>query len=77
MIAPMPLTAGGSLRRLRRFFRTPKGLLLVILAAITALGVPQVGADVAFDHITVGTADCRGHFGPCGADIDALQRFLG
>lgn len=37
----------------------------------------QVGADVGFDHITVGTPDCRGHFGPCGADVDALQRFLG
>jgi acetyl esterase/lipase len=37
----------------------------------------QVGADVGFDHITSGSSDCRGHFGPCGADLNQLQAFLG
>lgn len=37
----------------------------------------QVGASVELDHITTGPADCRGHFGPCGADVAALQDFLG
>jgi acetyl esterase/lipase len=36
-----------------------------------------VGADVRLDHITTGSNECRGHFGPCGADLTPLQAFLG
>lgn len=56
MIAPMPLAATGSLRRVSRFSRTPKGLLLVILAAISALAVRQEGAEVALPGLAAAIA---------------------
>lgn len=35
------------------------------------------GARVQFDHVTTGPVGCRDHFGPCGADLGPLERFLG
>lgn len=36
-----------------------------------------IDADVHLDHLTSGPANCREHFSPCGADVTALQTFLG
>ncbi len=46
-------------------------------SAFFAARASAIGADVRFDHITSGPTECRGHFGPCGADLNPLQAFLG
>lgn len=56
MIAPdMP-----ALRRLRRFFRSPKGYLLLALAALCALAAPSVGASNALRTLIAAVVGAAG-----------------
>lgn len=46
-------------------------------SVLFAAHADAIGARVQLDHVSSGPAGCRDHFGPCGADLGPLERFLG